>query len=213
MIVGSDAAAAAKAAACLQAGAEVTAIAPEPAPDLAPLMAQGLRRRAREYRPGDLAGALLAYASTRDGDLVDRLMAEAEHERVLLNVIDTPSACTFFAPAVVDRGDLQIAIGTGGASPGLSARLRRELETQVGPEYAPFVAILGAVRRALASDPARAATRGAVLEALVASPLLALLRDARHAEIDALLERVAGDGCRLARLGITLGGEDRGEGR
>src|SRR5207245_1050257 len=82
----------------------------------------------------------LAYASTRDPELIRRLADEAERERVLLNVIDVPGACTFIAPAVVRRGELQIAIGTGGASPGLAARLRAELEAQVGPEYAPFVA-------------------------------------------------------------------------
>ena len=114
-----------------------------------------------------------------------------------------PGACTFIAPAVVRRGELQIAIGTGGASPGLAARLRGELEAQVGPEYAPFVAILGGVRAALARDPARAE----VVQKLLGSPLLELLRQGRRAEIDALLAGVAGDDCTLARLGVALGGE------
>ena len=163
----------------------------------------GIRQVARAYRPGDLAGAFLAYASTRDPELIRRLADEAESERVLLNVIDVPEACAFIAPAVVRRGALQIAIGTGGASPGLAARLRAELETQIGPEYAPFVAILGGVRAALTGEAARAE----VVSELLGSPLLELLRQGRRSEIDALLARVAGDGCTLARLGIALGGE------
>jgi len=205
VVVGGDAAAARRADACLHAGAEVAVVAPELGPELAALRAEGrVRHLAREYRPGDLAGALLVYASTRDPELIARLAAEAERERALLNVIDAPEACTFIAPAVVERGDLQIAVATGGASPGLSARLRRELEAQVGPEYAAFVAILGAVRRALAADPARAATRAEVVGALLASPLLELVRRGRREEIDRLLARVAGDGFTLGRLGVAL---------
>src|SRR2546422_2839431 len=109
VIIGSDDTAARKARACRAAGAEVTVVAPE------------------RYGSEDLAGAVLAYASTRDPALIRRLVDDAARERVLLNVVDMPDACTFIAPAVVDRGDLQIAIGTGGASPGLAAQLRRDL--------------------------------------------------------------------------------------
>ena len=196
VIVGDDPPALAKARASVAAGARVTVVAPGLSPDLV----GRVRHVARAYRRGDLAGAFLAYASTRDAATVDALVAEAEAERFLLNVIDVPEACTFLAPAVVTRGDLQIAVGTGGASPGLAADLRRALEGQVGPEYGPFVAILGAVRRALAADPSRAE----IVNALARSPLLDLLRAGRRAEIEALLARVAGDGMTLTRLGVEL---------
>jgi len=183
VVVGVDDVAARKADACRGAGGEVTIIAPE------------------EYREGDLAGAFLAYASTHDPELIRRLVDEAARERVLLNVVDVPEACTFIAPAVVDRGELQIAIGTGGASPGLAAALRRKLEAEVGPEYASFVAILGAVRAALGGEPGRAD----VMAALLGSPLLDLVRRGRRDEIDALLARVGGARCTLDRLGVPLG--------
>jgi len=183
VIVGDDEAAAAKARACRAAGAAVRMIAPE------------------EYRPGDLAGAFLAYASTRDPGLIRRLVDEAERERVLLNVVDVPEACSFLSAAIVDRGELKIAIGTGGASPGLAARLRRELERRIGPEYRPFVAILGAVRAALAREP----TRADAVTALLGSPLLDLVQKGRRDEIDDLLARMAGDRCTLDRLGVDLG--------
>jgi siroheme synthase-like protein len=199
VIVGGDDTAAAKARACLAAGACVTIVAEDLPADLARHPDVG--HVARGYRPGDLAGAALAYAVTRDPALIGQLVEEAERERVLLNVVDVPEACAFIAPAVAERGDLQIAVGTGGASPGLAARLRTELAAHVGPEYEPFVAILGAVRRALAGNP----SRGDVVSALAASALLDLVRGGRVAEIDALLGRVAGDGCTLDRLGVSLG--------
>jgi siroheme synthase-like protein len=201
VIVGADDMAAAKARACLAAGATVTIVAERIPPDLA--ARSDVRHVARAYRSGDLAGAVLAYATTRDPSLIERLVNEAERERVLLNVVDVPEACAFFAPAVAERGDLKIAVGTGGASPGLAARLRTELAAHVGPEYAPFVAILGAVRRALGSDPAR----GEVVTTLAGSALLELVRDGRVTEIDALLARVAGEGYTLDRLGVRLGSD------
>jgi len=202
VVIGGDETAAAKARACVEAGGDVTVIAPELVPDLARAVATGeADHLARAYQPGDLAGAFLAYASTRDAGLVARLRADAERERVLLNVADTPDACTFIAPAVLVRGELQVAVGTGGASPGLASRVRGEIAQVVGPEYGTLVAILGAVRGALPAGPDRVAALGRLLD----SPLLDLVRRGARAEIDALLQKAGGAGCTLERLGIALG--------
>ncbi|TMA58340.1 MAG: bifunctional precorrin-2 dehydrogenase/sirohydrochlorin ferrochelatase, partial [Deltaproteobacteria bacterium] len=138
-----------------------------------------------------------------DPETIAQLRDEAARERVLLNVIDVPDASTFLSPAVLARGELTVAIGTGGASPALAARLRRDLETHVGPEYGPFVAILGAIRRVLAPEPGRAE----VLSALLDSSLLDLVRRGAREEIDGLLTRVAGERLTLDRLGVALGAE------
>jgi len=200
--IGGDAAIEGKVEACRRAGATVTVVAAQLTPGLEALAGTGaIRWHARDYRPGDLRGAVLAYASTRDPQRIDLLRAEAERERVLLNVIDVPAACSFLSPAVVERGALQVAIGTGGASPLLAARLRRALETELGPEYAPLVDILGAVRRSLDDAPERTE----ILAALLDSPLLDLLRRGDRAAVDQLLVQVAGDGCSLDRLGVEAG--------
>lgn len=200
--VGGDAAIEGKVDSCRRAGAEVTVVAADLSPTLRALADAGaVHWRARDYQPGDLRGAALAYASTRDPERIALLRDEAARERVLLNVIDVPEACSFIAPAVVDRGVLQVAICTGGASPLLAARLRRELDGQLGPEYGPLVEILGAVRRALGPDPARSA----ILAALLDSPLLELLRRGDRTAVDRLLARVAGERCTLDRLGVEAG--------
>jgi siroheme synthase-like protein len=204
VVIGGDETAAVKARACIDAGGDVTVVAPTLIPDLARTVASGgARHVAREYRAGDLAGAFLAYASTRDPELVGRLRTEAERERVLLNVADTPDACTFIAPAVLARGELQVAVGTGGASPGLASRVRTAIAEVVGPEYGTLAAILGAVRGVLPAGPERVAVLGRLLD----SPLLDLVRRGRRAEIDALLETAGGTGCTLERLGIALEGD------
>ena len=57
------------------------------------------------------------------------IAAEAERERVTLNVVDDAELCTFIAPAIVKKGAVTVALSTGGASPALARKLREGLET------------------------------------------------------------------------------------
>ena len=192
--------AAAKARACHEAGAAVTLVAESLAPGVRLPDPDGrFVHEARTYRTGDLAGVFLCYAQLADPGTVARVRAEAEREHVLLNVVDQPDACDFFAAAVVRRGALQIAVGTGGTSPAAAAHVRRRLETLVGPEYGTMTEILGQVRRAIASRP----DRHDVLRALADSSIPELLRQADLGAVDRLLVRIAGEGCTLERVGIA----------
>lgn len=101
----------------------------------------------------DLDGAFVAIVATASRDLNEFIYREAQLRRVLCNVVDVPEFCDFFYPAVVRRGDLQIAISTSGQSPSLAQKLRQQLEQQFGPGYASWVAELGETRRLVqASD-------------------------------------------------------------
>lgn len=100
----------------------------------------------RPYRPGDLADAFIAIASTDDNG-VNRLIAEeAESRNVLLNVVDVTHLCTFIAPSVVRRGDVAIATSTGGASPALARKFREELSRSRLLEYADLTPLLSEAR-------------------------------------------------------------------
>src|SRR5262249_12630654 len=79
----------------------------------------------------------------------DLVFREAQRRSVLCNVVDDAARCDFYYPAVVRRGNLQIAISTDGRSPALAQRLRRELENQFGPEYANWIEQLGQEREEL----------------------------------------------------------------
>jgi precorrin-2 dehydrogenase/sirohydrochlorin ferrochelatase len=63
--------------------------------------------------------------------------------------VDDPEYCDFYYPAVVRRGDLQLAISTNGHSPALAQRIRRELEIQFGSEYGDWLEELGKIRQQL----------------------------------------------------------------
>jgi precorrin-2 dehydrogenase/sirohydrochlorin ferrochelatase len=107
----------------------------------------------RAFSPDDLDGAFLAVVATNSRTLNERVYHEAQRRRVLCNVVDVPDLCDFFYPAVVRRGDLQIAVSTAGQSPSLAQKIRQQLEKQYGPAYAEWVAELGEVRKLiLASD-------------------------------------------------------------
>ena len=133
----------------LSAGAVVTIVAPTATP--------GIRKLAQErkivwhqrvFDPGDLNGITLVVAAVPK-DVASSLYQEAQIRGVLVNSVDDPDNCDFYYPAVVTRGDLQIAISTAGHSPALAQRIRIELEQQFGPEYAHWIQRLGDARREL----------------------------------------------------------------
>ena len=107
----------------------------------------------RAFSAGDLDGKFLAVVATASRSLNELIYREAQQCGVLCNVVDVPEYCDFFYPAVVRRGDLQIAISTAGQSPSLAQKLRQQLEGQFGAGYAAWVEQLGETRRIiLASD-------------------------------------------------------------
>jgi precorrin-2 dehydrogenase/sirohydrochlorin ferrochelatase len=101
----------------------------------------------RAVSPADLNGIFLVIVATSSDAVNELVFLEAKARGVLCNVVDVPHQCNFFYPAVVRRGDLQIAISTGGQSPSLAQKLRQQLELQFGPGYADWVAELGKTRR------------------------------------------------------------------
>ena len=107
----------------------------------------------RTFSENDLDGKFLAVAATASRTLNELIYREAQRRGVLCNVVDVPEHCDFFYPAVVRRGDLQIAISTAGQSPSLAQKIRQQLERQFGEGYAAWVEQLGETRRLiLASD-------------------------------------------------------------
>jgi len=107
----------------------------------------------RAFSEDDLDGKFLAVAATASESLNKHIYHEAQRRGVLCNVVDVPEYCDFFYPAVVQRGDLQIAISTAGQSPSLAQKIRQQLEREFGPGYAEWIKQLGETRRLiLASD-------------------------------------------------------------
>jgi precorrin-2 dehydrogenase/sirohydrochlorin ferrochelatase len=189
----------------LEAGAHVTVVSPDLTPTLVRLAgARRIVHHARPYQHGDLTGMFIAVAATDDAALHGRIAADARAAGALLNVVDQPALCDFIAPAVMRRGDLLVAASTGGASPALAGRVRRELEGLFGPEYALAADLLRRLRERVARRGLPAAERRRIFASLVDSPLLDHLRRGEGRHIDALLAATVGGGVSLASLGIDL---------
>lgn len=131
----------------LQAKADVLVVSPELTSKLQELAAGNLIEHiAANYESRYLDKAFLIIAATNNQTVNKEIFEEAQQRGILVNVVDDPVLCTFFAPAVVRRGDLTISISTAGKSPSLSRRIREELEDRYGPEYGEFVRLLGEIR-------------------------------------------------------------------
>ena len=138
-----------KARALLEADADVVVIAPRVSDGFADLVRRGeLTHIPRRYRRGDLAGAFLVIAADSDRAVRAQVFAEAEAERVLCNAVDDVEHCHFAVPSIVRRGELLLAISTGGQAPALAKRLRRRLSAELGWEWEALVDVLGEVRAA-----------------------------------------------------------------
>jgi len=120
----------------------------------------------RAFTAGDLDGKFLAVAATASESLNKLIYREAQRRGVLCNVVDVPEYCDFFYPAVVRRGDLQIAISTTGQSPSLAQKIRQQLERQFGEGYAAWVEQLGETRRLILASDLDQETKGELLHSL-----------------------------------------------
>ena len=138
----------------VESGARIRVVALDASPTVREWAHAGkLELELRAFSADDLDGAFLAVVATNSRHLNELVYHEAQRRGVLCNVVDVPDLCDFFYPAVVRRGDLQIAISTAGQSPSLAQKIRQQLEKQFGPGYAAWVAELGETRRLiLASD-------------------------------------------------------------
>jgi precorrin-2 dehydrogenase / sirohydrochlorin ferrochelatase len=148
VVIGEFAVEAGKVEGLLAAGAEVTVVAkgPEAALDRLEGDPRVVVRRRGYGGPDDLAGAVVCVASAAEPAVRDAIAADARAAGVLVNVMDDVPNCDFAAPAIVRRGDLVIAIGTGGRAPALASRLRAELADRFGPEWTELMDVVGRVR-------------------------------------------------------------------
>ena len=131
-------------------GARVTVISPVITDALRGLLAHGsIRHVERAYQEGDLADSDLVFAATEDRAVNAAAFREACARRIWINSADDAAHCDFILPGLVRRGDLAVAVSTGGVSPAATRAIREELDDYFTGDYARFVQIAGEVRRRL----------------------------------------------------------------
>jgi precorrin-2 dehydrogenase / sirohydrochlorin ferrochelatase len=155
MLVGDGAAARRRLALLDEAGAEALEVfAPLPEPALVALAGTRLRRRLP--RSAEIARAGFVFVAGVAAPIAAEIRGVARAAGVLINIEDDREHSDFHSAAIIRRGDLTVAISTGGKSPGLSALMRRELEQRIGPQWEARAAEIAALRRswrAAGADP------------------------------------------------------------
>jgi precorrin-2 dehydrogenase/sirohydrochlorin ferrochelatase len=148
VVIGGGAVAVRKVQALLSAGARIVVVA-ERIDEMMTALCRGtdVELIKSKYSKSYLAGALLCIAATNDNELNKKIYKDCQELEVLCNVVDVPELCDFFVPAVVKRGNLQIAIGTEGQCPAYAGHTRKKLEAIFTEQHGDFLAELEKLRK------------------------------------------------------------------
>jgi precorrin-2 dehydrogenase/sirohydrochlorin ferrochelatase len=191
LVVGGGAVATRKVEGLVEAGGRPDVVAPELTPELRETAdREGLACRLRTYASGDASGYALVFAATDRPEVNARVAREAAEAGALASVADAGSGSDFHVPATIRRGEVVVALATGGASPLLSRRLRERLEAVVTPGVGRAAARLETVRDEVrARWPEDEARRRAFWFDLITPGFLDSAVEGRDEEVEARISR------------------------
>jgi precorrin-2 dehydrogenase/sirohydrochlorin ferrochelatase len=96
----------------------------------------------KEYATEDIQDAILVFSCTENEDVNAHVSRDSKAHHRPVNVVDDPAKCSFIVPSIMERGDLKIAVSTGGSSPIVARQVRSELENLYGYEMAEYLTML-----------------------------------------------------------------------
>ncbi len=177
VVIGGGAVATRKITSLLLCDARVRIISPEISPEIKQLIDKNnLEWVPRDYMTGDLQEAILAFALTDSPEVQRQIAAEAKEHGIPVNIADNPGACTFQTAATIRRGELLIAISTGGGSPALATTIRKEMELRYGPEYGDLVKLLAEIRHLTVGQGSSQKKHKLLFERISQTNILSLLK-------------------------------------
>lgn len=168
VVIGGGAVASRKAQALLDAGARLVVVSDTVDRVLSSLCERsGAELIQAKYSKEYLVGAVLAIAATDNAAVNKQIYKDCQELEILCNVVDQPELCDFFVPAVVKRGDLQIAICTEGDCPAYAGHIRKKLEEIFTEKHGQFLAELEGIRKRLIIEIEDASNRKTIMGRLV----------------------------------------------
>ena len=181
VVVGGGDVAARKVEMLLECGATVRVVSPEAGPEVEAWAREGrIEWRRESFDESAIEGAFVVVAATDDEAVNRRACDACRAAGILINVVDVPALCDFHVPSMVRRGDVVIAIGTGGKAPAMSRRIRKKIQSVIGPEYGALLEIMGALRADVQQRFATPGDRKRVWERILDSDALAELAAGRE---------------------------------
>ncbi len=190
VVVGGGEVAARKVKRLLDCGACVSVVSPELNSELVSLKKdQRISHIPSEYDSNRIDGASLIIGATDDEKTNAAISQDARAKGIPVNIVDDPQKCDFILPSIVERGDLVIAIGTGGNSPALASHLRQDLEARYGVEYEIFLRILGQLRAQMTKNTGIGKSW---FDALIAADILELIKQKDWAKVEKTVREITG---------------------
>lgn len=191
VVVGGGEVAARKARRLLDCGAKVSVISLQLTPELAELKKQKIICHIAAEYSGDLIfGAALVVGATDDEKTNAIISLDARNKGIPVNIVDDPQKCDFILPSIVEKGDLTIAISTGGKSPALARHLRKELESKYGAEYEIFLNILGNLRAKMIKN---AGVGKDWFTSLLEAGILDVIKEKDRGKVKKIVKKVTGE--------------------
>ncbi|MDG2933248.1 bifunctional precorrin-2 dehydrogenase/sirohydrochlorin ferrochelatase, partial [Vibrio parahaemolyticus] len=131
LVVGGGEVASRKVEALLKAGADVTIVSPTLVDFLSKLASEHQLRWVQRFYSSDIVtkNFVQVWATTDNPELNHQVYKDAKELGILVNVVDDKPYCDFITPSMINRGRIQIAISSGGASPVLIRNIREKLES------------------------------------------------------------------------------------
>jgi precorrin-2 dehydrogenase/sirohydrochlorin ferrochelatase len=195
LVVGGGAVGTRKVMTLLDCGAKVTVVSNDVTPQLYKLADNGsIVLKKRPYQISDLEEMFLVIGATDNPDLNRQIHTGAERLGMLCNIADRPEVCNFILPAIVNRGDLIIAISTSGKSPAFAKKMRKDIEKKFGTEYAEFLKLMGRIRNKLLSEDHEPEAHKPLFEKLIQRNLVKMIKDRDIAAVNSLLFEILGEG-------------------
>ncbi len=195
LVVGGGAVGTRKVQALLEAGGNVTVVSPEVTPELGRLIDEGRAAYIRgRFSPEHLAEILVCISAMDERAGNEEVAENCRKRGVLVNVVDDPSLSDFFFPSVIRRGDLVIAISSGGVAPSMVKRIRQDLEASYGPEYEAVLLVLGRLRQRLRGAGLTGEALAGVMERAAALPLAEMISEGPNSGIVRVIRQVLDEG-------------------
>jgi uroporphyrin-III C-methyltransferase/precorrin-2 dehydrogenase/sirohydrochlorin ferrochelatase len=132
---------------------------------------------------------VVAVISAAGRPLDDAIAARARAVRIPVNVVDRPDLSTFIVPAIVDRGDVVVAIGTGGGSPVLARRVREWIEAVLPARIGELASLMHRYRERFAAVRHKSVSPRRFWERVVDGPIAQALLAGRSHAAEATLSR------------------------
>lgn len=207
LLVGGGEVAQRKARLLLDAGAQLTVVAPDLDPELAELAANGsIEWLAGEFAPQQLTGKWLVVAATDRREVNALVYQSANQARIFANVVDDPKRSSFIMPSIIDRSPLMVAISSGGKAPVLARLLREKLEALLPQHLGAVATFAGSLRERVKARFAIMGERRRFWERLLGADRLGqALARGDHASANQLADNLFADESQTAGEVVLVG--------